>query len=69
VVAQQMSRREAARILGVKEHANAKRIKAAHKKLMILNHPDAGGSTFLTIKVNEAKELLLKTAETEEDER
>mmetsp|Transcript_16145 Transcript_16145/g.23603 ORF Transcript_16145/g.23603 Transcript_16145/m.23603 type:complete len:266 (+) Transcript_16145:1-798(+) len=55
-----MTRREAALILGVRESSTAKRIKDAHRKLLILNHPDTGGSTFLSGKLNEAKELLLK---------
>ncbi len=55
-----MTRREAALILGVRESSTAKRIKDAHRKLLILNHPDTGGSTFLAGKINEAKELLLK---------
>ena len=55
-----MSRREAALILGVREGASAKRIKEAHRNILILNHPDTGGSTFLASKINEAKELLLK---------
>lgn len=42
-----------------RETADEKKVQDAHKKLMILNHPDAGGSTFLATKVNEAKELLI----------
>ena len=55
-----MTRREAALILGVRESSTAKRIKEAHRKLLILNHPDTGGSTYIAGKINEAKELLLK---------
>jgi len=53
-----MTRREAALILGVREAAAAERVRAAHRKLMIANHPDAGGSPYLASKVNEAKEML-----------
>ena len=55
-----MTRREAALILGVRESSDPKRIKDAHRKLLILNHPDTGGSTYLSGKINEAKEMLLK---------
>ncbi|KMZ75461.1 Mitochondrial import inner membrane translocase subunit TIM14-1 [Zostera marina] len=54
-----MNRREAALILGVRENAPSEKIKEAHKKVMVANHPDAGGSHHLASKINEAKEILL----------
>lgn len=54
-----MTRREAALILGVRETSPKDKILKAHRKLAMLNHPDAGGSTFLAAKLNEAKEKLL----------
>jgi len=55
-----MTKQEAALILGVRQSSSPQRIKEAHRKLLILNHPDTGGSTYISGKINEAKELLLK---------
>lgn len=55
-----MSIDEAEQILDVRVFDSKKTILARHKQLIIKNHPDRGGSTFLTAKINEAKDLLLK---------
>ena len=57
---EKMSKREAALILGVRESATLERIKDAHRKILIINHPDKGGSAYLGAKINEAKDLLMK---------
>ena len=54
-----MTLSESAKILGIRESSSIDAVRKAHRKLMILNHPDAGGSTFIAGKVNEAKEKLL----------
>ncbi|MCL7023559.1 hypothetical protein MKW94_006012 [Papaver nudicaule] len=54
-----MTRREAALILGVREHAVMEKIKEAHRRVMVANHPDQGGSIYLAKKINEAKVLLM----------
>ncbi|XP_038689968.1 mitochondrial import inner membrane translocase subunit TIM14-2-like [Tripterygium wilfordii] len=54
-----MNKREAALILGVRERDAAEKIKEAHRRVMIANHPDAGGSHYLASKINEAKDLIL----------
>nr|XP_009797012.1 PREDICTED: mitochondrial import inner membrane translocase subunit TIM14-3-like isoform X1 [Nicotiana sylvestris] len=56
---QVMTRREAALILGVRESAVLEKIKEAHRRVMVANHPDAGGSHYIASKINEAKDILL----------
>ena len=34
-------------------------MKDAHRKIMIANHPDFGGSQYVATKVKEAKDVLL----------
>lgn len=54
-----MSKSEANLILGVRESSQRSHIVEKHRKMMFLNHPDNGGSTYLAAKINEAKELLV----------
>ncbi|TPX66557.1 hypothetical protein SpCBS45565_g04404 [Spizellomyces sp. 'palustris'] len=55
-----MTKREAALILGIRESASKDKLKEAHRRIMLLNHPDRGGSPYLASKINEAKDMLDK---------
>jgi DnaJ-domain-containing protein 1 len=54
-----MSRSEALEVLGLREGATSNDIRAAHRRLIVQNHPDHGGSDYLASKINEAKDVLL----------
>lgn len=56
---EKMTKKEASLILELNERTmNRDKLRARHRAVMLLNHPDRGGSPYLASKINEAKELL-----------
>ena len=58
-----MSEAEALDVLGLQRGADEAAIRAAHRRLMRLVHPEHTGSTWLAAKVTEAKDTLLPGAD------
>jgi DnaJ family protein C protein 19 len=59
VAASAMRPSEARTLLGVGENASAEDIRAAHRRLIVKVHPDAGGSAGLATRVNAARDALI----------
>ncbi|XP_059199075.1 dnaJ homolog subfamily C member 15 [Centropristis striata] len=57
---QTMSKREASLVLGISPASTKAKVREAHRRIMVLNHPDKGGSPYLAAKINEAKDILDK---------
>ena len=55
-----MTEAEAYAVLGLEAGAMPDEIRAAHRRLILQNHPDKGGSSYLAAKINKAKDILLK---------
>lgn len=55
-----MTKREAALILGIGQSSNGAKVKEFHRRIMLINHPDKGGSPYLAAKINQAKDLLIQ---------
>lgn len=53
-----MTKREAALILGIGQSSARPKVRESHRRIMLLNHPDKGGSPYLAAKINQAKDLL-----------
>ncbi|MBH68344.1 MAG: hypothetical protein CMM58_08330 [Rhodospirillaceae bacterium] len=56
----EMDRNQALEILGLGHEATKSQIIESHRRLILANHPDRGGSTFLAAQINKAKEVLLQ---------
>lgn len=54
-----MSLAEAYGVLGLSPGATTTEIRAAHRRLMRLAHPDHGGSDWLAARINQARDRLL----------
>ncbi|MGX5737135.1 DnaJ domain-containing protein [Bosea thiooxidans] len=55
-----MTKQEAYEILGLQPGASEEAVREAHRTLMKRIHPDAGGTSGLAARVNQAKDVLVK---------
>ena len=53
-----MGRAEALEVLGLNGSPSAEEVDAAHRRMIVLAHPDRGGSDYLAAKINAAREAL-----------
>tara|TARA_B100000674_G_scaffold8456_1_gene6585 strand:+ start:145 stop:621 length:477 start_codon:yes stop_codon:yes gene_type:complete len=63
---QKMSLNESYKLLGIDENASKEVIIKSHKELIRKLHPDKGGSSYLSARVNEARDIILADKEKRE---
>lgn len=56
-----MSVEEARQVLGLEAGVDEQAIRASHRKLISKIHPDLGGNDYLASKINNARDVLLKS--------
>jgi len=62
-----MSEAEALEVLGLRPDPEVSEINEAHRRLMQVIHPDRGGSQYLAVKINQAKDVLLNRLRLQSD--
>jgi DnaJ family protein C protein 19 len=56
-----MDRTEAAKLLGLTGDASSEAVLEAHRRLITKVHPDAGGSAELASRINQARDVMLRS--------
>ena len=56
-----MTKADACKLLNIQPHQafDVGKVRDVHRQLLLANHPDRGGSTLVSTKINEAKEVLM----------
>jgi DnaJ family protein C protein 19 len=56
-----MDRTEAAKLLGLTGDASSEAVLDAHRRLITRVHPDTGGSAELASRINQARDVMLRS--------
>lgn len=56
--AAKMTYNEALQILDLPPNPSKKQLLEHHRRMMLVNHPDSGGSTYMSQKINEARQVI-----------
>lgn len=59
IIEEELSLQNAYQVLGLKSGVSRKEVFNSHKKLMMVNHPDKGGSEYIAQLLNQARDKIL----------